>query len=178
MNADQKEILRKRRILDYAEACQNVNKACRYFGVSRSNFYLWRASFRRHGDAGLIRKSRSPRRRCRRRHVCAPIFRIRCRGDVRSPREQRQASPRYRRVLRHCRRTSPDTKHTGLAPDAGHICLWLQKAGRAPRRHEPALYARRPFFIRTSCRHDRRELLGLPISRHARRLARSRPLSP
>jgi transposase InsO family protein len=61
MNADQKEILRKRRILEHAEACRNVNKACLYFGVSRSNFYLWRAAYRRHGDAGLIRKKPIPK---------------------------------------------------------------------------------------------------------------------
>lgn len=61
MNADQKEILRRKRILDFAENCGNVNKACRHFGVSRSNFYLWRAAFRLHGDVGLIRKKPIPK---------------------------------------------------------------------------------------------------------------------
>lgn len=61
MNGDQKEILRRKRILDFAENCGNVNKACRHFGVSRSNFYLWRAAFRLHGDVCLIRKKPIPK---------------------------------------------------------------------------------------------------------------------
>ncbi|MEO6610499.1 MAG: hypothetical protein ABIN69_18745 [Aestuariivirga sp.] len=42
MNQVQRDIVRKKRVLDYAEACGNVNKACRHFGVTRFNFYLWR----------------------------------------------------------------------------------------------------------------------------------------
>ncbi len=61
MNAIQKEILRKRRILENAEACRNVNKACRYLGVSHLNLYLWQVAFRRHGDAGLIVKKPIPK---------------------------------------------------------------------------------------------------------------------
>lgn len=56
MKLEQKEILRKKRILEYAEACGNVVRACRHFGVSRSNFYIWRTAYRLHGDAGLVRK--------------------------------------------------------------------------------------------------------------------------
>ena len=56
MNVEQKEILRKKRILEYAEASGNILKTCRHFGVSRSNFYIWRTAYRRHGDAGLVRK--------------------------------------------------------------------------------------------------------------------------
>ena len=56
MKLEEKEILRKKRILEYAEACGNVLKTCRHFGVSRSNFYLWRAAYRRQGNAGLVRK--------------------------------------------------------------------------------------------------------------------------
>ena len=29
---------------------------CRHFGVSRLNFYIWRAAYRRQGNAGLVRK--------------------------------------------------------------------------------------------------------------------------
>ena len=53
MKLEEKEILRKKRVLEYAEACGNVLKTCRHFGVSRSNFYIWRAAYRRQGDAGL-----------------------------------------------------------------------------------------------------------------------------
>ena len=56
MKLEQKEILRKKRILEYAEAWGNVVRACRHFGVSRSNFYIWRTAYRLQGDAGLVRK--------------------------------------------------------------------------------------------------------------------------
>src|SRR6187549_959427 len=56
MKLEEKEILRKKRVLVYAEACGNVLKTCRHFGVSRSNFYIWRAAYRRQGNAGLVRK--------------------------------------------------------------------------------------------------------------------------
>ncbi len=42
MTNDQREIHRKKRVLEYAERIGNINKACRYFGVARSTFYLWR----------------------------------------------------------------------------------------------------------------------------------------
>jgi len=53
---EEKKILREKRLLEYAEACGNVLKTCRHFGVSRSNFYIWRAAYRRQGNAGLVRK--------------------------------------------------------------------------------------------------------------------------
>src|SRR4026207_265969 len=56
MKLEEKEILRKKRVLEYAEACGNVLKTCRHFGVSRSNFYIWRGAYRRQGNAGLVRK--------------------------------------------------------------------------------------------------------------------------
>ena len=49
MKLEEKEILRKKRILEYAEACGNVLKTCRHFGVSRSNLYIWRAAYRSQG---------------------------------------------------------------------------------------------------------------------------------
>ena len=60
MKLEQKEILRKKRILEYAEACGNVVRACRHFGMSRSNFYIWRTAYRLHGDAGPVRKKPCP----------------------------------------------------------------------------------------------------------------------
>jgi transposase InsO family protein len=56
MNVEQKKVLRKKRILEYAEASGNILKTCRHFGVSRSNFYIWRTAYWHHGDAGLVRK--------------------------------------------------------------------------------------------------------------------------
>ena len=42
MTRDQREIHRKERVLEYAKPIGDINKACRYFGVSRSSFYEWR----------------------------------------------------------------------------------------------------------------------------------------
>ena len=54
MMKDQREIHRKKRIIEYAEQIGNINKACRYFGVARSTFYVWRNRYREFGDEGLI----------------------------------------------------------------------------------------------------------------------------
>lgn len=56
MNQGQKDIARKKRVLDDAEVCLNVNKACRHFGLTRSNFYLWRNAFGKNGNVGLINR--------------------------------------------------------------------------------------------------------------------------
>ena len=53
MTNEQREIHRKKRVLEHAERIGNVNKTCRYFGVARSTFYLWRARYRELGDEGL-----------------------------------------------------------------------------------------------------------------------------
>ena len=53
MNKDQREILRKLRILRHADETGHVAKTCRYFGIGRSSFYRWREAYRKHGDAGL-----------------------------------------------------------------------------------------------------------------------------
>ena len=42
MEQDQREIRRKLRILEHARKTGNIIKPCRYFGVSRSTFYLWK----------------------------------------------------------------------------------------------------------------------------------------
>ena len=42
MKAEEREIRRKRRILDHAVKSGNIAKTCRYFGVPRSLFYVWR----------------------------------------------------------------------------------------------------------------------------------------
>ena len=81
MTEDQREIRRKKRVLEYAENNGNIRKACRRFGIARSTFYLWRGRYRESGDEGL--KSRRlgcphnppptrPRRRLSRRScICA-----------------------------------------------------------------------------------------------------------
>lgn len=61
MNAKAKsEIKRKLRILNHALESGNTKKTCRYFGVSRSTFYLWKARFEKYGEQGLINKKPCP----------------------------------------------------------------------------------------------------------------------
>ena len=61
MTTDEREINRKRRILDHADESGNVAKTCRYFGIPRSLFYVWRNAYRQHGDEGLRRKKPVPK---------------------------------------------------------------------------------------------------------------------
>ena len=56
MRADERDLRRKRRILDHAAETSNVAKTCRYFGISRSLFYVWRNAYQEHGEEGLRRK--------------------------------------------------------------------------------------------------------------------------
>ena len=64
MTEDQREIRRKRRVLEYAEKIGSNNSACRRFGIARSTFYLWRDRYRESGDEGL----KSRRRGCHHNH--------------------------------------------------------------------------------------------------------------
>ena len=58
MTEAQREIRRKRRVLEYAEKHGNINTTCRRFGIARSTFYLWRDRYRELGEAGLARRRR------------------------------------------------------------------------------------------------------------------------
>ena len=64
MTEDQREIRRKKRVIDYAEKNGNIRIACRRFGIARSTFYLWRDRHRDSGDEGL----KSRRRGCHHNH--------------------------------------------------------------------------------------------------------------
>ena len=60
MANDQREIRRKLRILEHAEATGKVSKTCRYFGIGRASFYRWRHACRLHGESGLANKRSVP----------------------------------------------------------------------------------------------------------------------
>lgn len=60
MADDPREIRRKLRILEHAEASGDVSKTCRYFGVGRASFYRWRHSLKTQGEAGLANKRSVP----------------------------------------------------------------------------------------------------------------------
>ena len=52
MNKAQQDIRRKTRVLEHAARIGNVRKTCRYFGVARSGFYVWKKAYETHGDEG------------------------------------------------------------------------------------------------------------------------------
>ncbi len=54
MNKAQRDIRRKKRVLEHAARIGNVRKTCRYFGVARSGFYVWKKAYETHGDEGLV----------------------------------------------------------------------------------------------------------------------------
>ena len=50
MDDGQREIRKKRWILEHARKTGNSIKTCRYFGVSRSTFYLWKRAYQAGGE--------------------------------------------------------------------------------------------------------------------------------
>jgi transposase-like protein len=56
MTVEEREIRRKPRILDHAVKSGNIARTCRYFGVPRSLFYVWRNACQENGEEGLRRK--------------------------------------------------------------------------------------------------------------------------
>jgi len=61
MTTDEREVNRKLRILNHANQSGNIAKTCRYFGIPRSLFYVWRNAYREFGDEGLKRKKPIPK---------------------------------------------------------------------------------------------------------------------
>ena len=61
MTVDEKEIRRKLRILEYAQNTGNLAKTCRYFGIPRSLFHVWRNAYQLNGDDRLKRRKPIPK---------------------------------------------------------------------------------------------------------------------
>ena len=56
MTQEQREVRRKKRILEHAEKSGNIRQTCRYFGIPRSLFYVWKKRYEETGEAGLARR--------------------------------------------------------------------------------------------------------------------------
>jgi hypothetical protein len=61
MTKEERDVQRKLKALRHTEKIGDAGKACRYFGIGRSSFYRWKASFVQNGEAGLITKSSFPK---------------------------------------------------------------------------------------------------------------------
>ena len=44
MSRGQQDIRQKKQPLDYVTRIGNIHKTCRYFGIPRSLFYVWKAA--------------------------------------------------------------------------------------------------------------------------------------
>jgi len=60
MKQEERDFKRKLKVLKYAADIGHVSKACRYFGVSRASFYLWKKAYEQQGEAGLINSKPCP----------------------------------------------------------------------------------------------------------------------
>ena len=56
----QRDISRKLKVLNHAEASRNVALTCRHFGISRETFYQWKRARMEHGDQALINSHPCP----------------------------------------------------------------------------------------------------------------------
>ena len=56
MSKAQQDIRRKTRALKHAARTGNIRQTCRYFGIPRSLFYVWKRAYEREGAAGLANK--------------------------------------------------------------------------------------------------------------------------
>lgn len=61
MTKAQRDIKRKLRVLNYAQAIGNVSKTCRYFGISRKAYYEWKQGHAQYGEQGLINRKPCPK---------------------------------------------------------------------------------------------------------------------
>ena len=47
---EKRDIKRKLNVINYARKIGNVKKACRYYGISRSIFYVWVEKYKLYGE--------------------------------------------------------------------------------------------------------------------------------
>ena len=52
MSNEEREIRRKLRVLEHAGQSGDIRLTCRYFGIPRSLFYVWRGKYRTRGRVG------------------------------------------------------------------------------------------------------------------------------
>lgn len=69
--SNKQEILNKLKVFEYAKACGNISKACRYYGISRETYYEWHRKHKAGGEEALI--NRRPGPTCSRLRTAKPI---------------------------------------------------------------------------------------------------------
>jgi hypothetical protein len=61
MNQKEHDIQRKLRMLKHAQENGNAVRTCRYFGVVRVSFCLWKSLYKKDGEAGMVNKKPIPK---------------------------------------------------------------------------------------------------------------------
>jgi len=56
MAVSEREIKRKLRVLIHAKTIGSISKTCRFFGLSRQSFYVWKRAYDKFGEQGLAPK--------------------------------------------------------------------------------------------------------------------------
>jgi transposase InsO family protein len=54
------DIRRKLKVLEYVKEHGNISKACRYFGISRETYYVWKRAYEAKGERALINSKPCP----------------------------------------------------------------------------------------------------------------------
>ena len=54
------DISRKLKVFTYAKKTDNISKACRHFGISKTSYYKWLKRFKEKGEQGLINNKPCP----------------------------------------------------------------------------------------------------------------------
>lgn len=57
---EKRDIKRKLDLLNHAKRIGNVKKACRYFGISKTSYYVWLEKYNKDGEKGLINSKPCP----------------------------------------------------------------------------------------------------------------------
>jgi IS30 family transposase len=60
MTQAQRDIKRKLKVINHAKETGNITKTCRYFGISRQSFYIWRKLYEEFGEQGFINSKPCP----------------------------------------------------------------------------------------------------------------------
>ncbi len=57
---EKRDIKRKLNVINHARQIGYVKKACRYYGISRSIFYVWLERYKLYGEKGLVNSKPCP----------------------------------------------------------------------------------------------------------------------
>ncbi len=51
MTVSEREIKRKLRVLNHSKEVKSISKTCRFYGLSRQSFYVWKRAYEKFGKS-------------------------------------------------------------------------------------------------------------------------------